>query len=206
MMKPTLAAAALAALVALPNSADAAGPFCKRQNGIDWCSRQVWNNQLAIGEPVMAFPLGCRGDACDFTVRLEFFEGITEDELETCDDDIETPQYECSQHPNCVLSVWFGPNVMTVRDWHGRHQGTGDPKTNAVINDVALYLPRGRSFLAPSWEGHTSFTGNRYQWLGVIMGDVEVFDNGLCRVNISAGYHPNNKAFGSRGLLLPPIQ
>jgi hypothetical protein len=67
-MKRIMLAATVAALLAMPASGNA--QTVEKIRGATYWSDSVWSTQLN-GDPVVAFPLGCKGSKCDYLIRLE---------------------------------------------------------------------------------------------------------------------------------------
>ena len=197
-MKPLLSAVALAALITVPSTADA--KVWKSIKGVTYFSDQVWTNQLN-GDPVVEFPKGCQGSACEFTIWLDYDPGIGVEASENCQDDPSTDWFDCEPFPNCRVWVEFGDRVMPLTDWHAR---TDDDEfaDNAVI---AMIWDNSWSTQATGfvWNGHEAFHGADYKLLHIIAGEVDIYDKGLCRVGIAALYYPARKTLFENGYLLP---
>ena len=169
---------------------------------VEYFSDQVWDNQLN-GAPVVAFPLGCRGRACDFTIWLQFFPG-TGDPNSDCTDDPETEQvFECEINNHCVLWVEFNPSIMPLSDWHGWNWALDEPADSAIISDTWNNGDGRRRHTGFTWNGHNAFHGASFEILVVLAAEVDIFHNGLCRTGLSTLYYPNSKTLFDRGYILP---
>ena len=173
----------------------------KTIKGVQYFSTSIWTNELPVGEPVVAFPKGCVGDACQFSIFMEYQPGIGLEAAETCVNDPATAFWDCEIYDTCVAWVEFGPAVIPLHDWHGVAPGTDIVMDHALVG--VAFLDRADYSIWPIWSGHDRFHGHAGQILNLLDGAFAIFSDGLCRLGISAAYHPSVVTIFDKGLWLP---
>ena len=172
----------------------------KTIGGVTHYRDHVRLDQIPVGEPAVAFPLGCVGDACHYTVWLDWMPGVVDPD--TCVDDGGTSWWDCAERPICVAWVDLGPNILPMRSWHGRLTDDG---TQTVAN---VLLAHAFSFLwVPTLKSpaiqrrQPNLRGPHYEMLEVKGFDLEIA-GANCSMGFYLAYHPDSTTVFRTGKLV----
>jgi hypothetical protein len=192
-MKRLVLAASIAAIITSTTAVPAeAAKWTVTREGLQFFSASAWTDQLA-GDPVVAFPRGCRDEECVFLIFVDFLEDGACPAGVVCDHD----------HDGCSAWVELGQRAQPLRGALGR-----DSNGLQIFSDSVFArnhpAPDYRLPLTEMSQGRvTEVRGRTRQMLRILNWDLELNSNRKCLFGIEAVYHETSNAVYGRGLLLP---